>query len=153
MQASQLDQLKAQAEILLPLMKGFKTELGEDRAYAIARKAMEKFYLDIGKQIGALYPGNAIEQIASLTPYYADDDALKYDELKKTADIYEYKVTKCRFAEHYKELGETELGYMFVCAGDLAIATGISPDLKLTRSQTIMQGADHCHFCYKLKKC
>ena len=153
MQASQLDQLKAQAEILLPLMKEFKAELGEDQAYTIARKAMEKFYFDIGKQIGTLYPGNAVEQIAALTPYYAADDALKYVELNKTPDIYEYKVTGCRFAEHYKQLGETELGYMFVCAGDLAIASGISPDLDLTRSQTIMQGADHCHFCYKLKKC
>ena len=151
MEASQLDQLKAQAQILFPLIKEFSAELGEDRAYKIARKAMDKYYYDIGQLINMGYPGNPIEKIAALTPMFAADNALDYEEIIKTADTYSYKVTGCRYADHYKEMGESELGYIFVCSGDLQIAKGISPDLELTRPQTIMQGADHCHFFYKLK--
>ena len=152
MEASNLDQLKAQAQVLLPLIKELKTELGEEGAYAIARKAMNNFYYNIGQQISIIYPGGPIEKTSALTPIYAAGNALDYEEIKKTSDTYEYKVTGCRYAEYYKELGEPELGYLFVCAGDFPIAEGISPDLELIRTQTIMQGADHCDFCYKVKK-
>ena len=73
MEASQLDQLKAQAQVLLPLIIEFRAELGKDRADTIARKAMKNFYYGIGQQIDILYPGNAIEKTAALTPYYAAD--------------------------------------------------------------------------------
>lgn len=151
MKASQLDQLKAQAQILYPLIREFSAELGKDRAYEIACKAMDKYYYDIGQLINIMYPGNAIEKTAALTPIFAADNALDYEEIIKTTDTYEYKVTGCRYADHYIKMGEPVLGYIFVCAGDFQIAKGINPDLELTRPQTIMQGADYCQFCYKLK--
>lgn len=46
-------------------------------------------------------------------------------------------------------LGEPELGFLLVCTGDFAVAEGFGPDIKLTRTQTIMQGADHCDFRYR----
>jgi len=32
---------------------------------------------------------------------------------------------------------------------NFAVAEGFGPDIKLTRTQTIMQGADHCDFRYR----
>ena len=46
-------------------------------------------------------------------------------------------------------LGEPELGFLLVCTGDFAVADGFGSDIKLTRTQTIMQGADHCDFRYR----
>ncbi len=152
MEASNLDQLKAQAQVLIPYFKALVSELGEERAFEISRKAMSNYYCNIGQQINTFYPGNPIEKTSALTPYYATGNALEYQELKKTSDVYEYKVTACQYAEYYKELGEPNLGYLFVCEGDFPIAEGISPDLELTRTQTIMQGAEYCDFCYKIKK-
>jgi hypothetical protein len=52
----------------------------------------------------------------------------------------------------YKELGEPELGFLLACSSDFAFAEGLGPDINLTRTQTIMQGASHCDFRYKRQK-
>jgi hypothetical protein len=58
-------------------------------------------------------------------------------------------VTRCRYAEFYRELGEAELGLLLVCSADFAMAEGFGPGSELTRKQTIMQGASHCDFRYR----
>jgi len=45
--------------------------------------------------------------------------------------------------------GEPELGFLLVCTGDFAVADGFGSDIKRARTQTIMQGADHCDFRYR----
>jgi hypothetical protein len=39
-----------------------------------------------------------------------------------------------------------------VCSADFPLAEGFGPDIQLTRTQTIMQGASHCDFRYALRK-
>jgi hypothetical protein len=80
---------------------------------------------------------------------YASDEALHFEVIEQSQDTFEIEVTRCRYAEFYKELGEPELGFLLVCTADFATAEGFGPDIKLTRTQTIMQGADHCNFRYK----
>ncbi len=46
-------------------------------------------------------------------------------------------------------LGEPELDFLLVCTADFAVAEGFGGDVKLTRTQTIMQGAAHCDFRYR----
>ncbi len=36
-----------------------------------------------------------------------------------------------------------------ICTADFATAEGFGSDVKLTRTQAIMQGADHCDFRYR----
>ena len=67
-------------------------------------------------------------------------------------EAYEINVTRCRYAQFYKELGAPELGFLLVCSADFPMAEGFGPDVKLTRTQTIMQGASYCDFRYALKK-
>jgi len=45
-----------------------------------------------------------------------------------------------------RELGEPELGFLLVCSADFTTAEGFGPDIKLTRTQTIMQGASTATF-------
>jgi L-2-amino-thiazoline-4-carboxylic acid hydrolase len=80
---------------------------------------------------------------------YARDSALDYTVVEQSEDSFAIDVTGCRYAEFYKELGEPELGFLLVCTADFPTAEGIGPDIKLTRTQTIMQGASHCDFHYK----
>lgn len=51
-----------------------------------------------------------------------------------------------------KALGEPELGFLLVCTADFAVADGFGGDVRLTRTQTIMQGASHCDFRYRRVK-
>lgn len=152
MEASILEQTKAQAQVLLPIYYELKSEFGDEKATSIMNKAIEKWGNDAGKQINNLIPGNPVERIALVTSFYATDNALDYEVIKQTQDVFEYKVSRCSYAEYYKELGEPELGFRFVCSHDFSIAAGVSSDLELNRKQTIMQGDQYCHFCYKLRK-
>ena len=66
-------------------------------------------------------------------------------------DRLDFNVTRCRYAEFYKELGLADLGYLVHCNRDHAMIDGFNPDLKLTRTQTVMEGASHCDFRFTKK--
>ena len=43
-----------------------------------------------------------------------------------------------------------EIGHLLSCQRDATFCEGYDKRLRLTRTQTIMQGASHCDFNYKL---
>jgi hypothetical protein len=77
---------------------------------------------------------------------FAKGDALDYSVRAQSEDTFEVDVTGCRYAQFYKELGEPELGFLLACSSDFSFAEGLGSDIKLTRTQTIMQGASYCDF-------
>ena len=72
--------------------------------------------------------------------------------LVATRDRYDFDVTRCRYAEMYRDLGYVDLGVIFSCGRDWCFARGFNPDIELTRTQTIMEGAPICDFRYSLKE-
>lgn len=46
-------------------------------------------------------------------------------------------------------MGLGEIGHLLSCQRDGTFCEGYDPKLKLTRTQTIMQGASHCDFHYR----
>lgn len=78
------------------------------------------------------------------------EDALRFDVLRQTDEVYDFNVTRCRYAETYREMGLGEIGHLLSCQRDGSFCEGYDPRLKLTRTQTIMQGASHCDFRYRM---
>ena len=78
--------------------------------------------------------------------------ALETDTLEDNDSRVSFNVTRCRYAEMYRELGMADLGGIFSCGRDGALSTGFNPSIKLARSQTIMEGASHCDFRYTIEK-
>ncbi|MDE5451453.1 2-amino-thiazoline-4-carboxylic acid hydrolase [Bradyrhizobium sp. CSA112] len=145
-----IQQAKIQAQVLVPLVKALQAELGEERANGIVRKALGDLYRAFGEEFWrAKNEKNLGKAIASAFTTYARDDALHYDVIDQSQDVFAFNVRRCRYAEFYKELGEPELGFLLVCAADFDTVEGFGPDVKLTRTQTIMQGAGHCDFRYR----
>jgi sulfonate transport system substrate-binding protein len=68
--------------------------------------------------------------------------------MRETPTRYDFNVR--RYAETYAQMGLSELGALLSCKRDGAFCEGYDARLKLTRTQTIMQGADHCDFRYTL---
>jgi len=147
---SVIEQAKIQAQVLVPLVKTLQAELGEERANALVRKALGDVYRRLGEQWwrarGSKHLG---ENMASAFAAFAKGEAIDYSVRAQSQDAYEINVTECRYAQFYKELGEPELGFLLVCCSDFPFAEGFGPDIKLTRTQTIMQGASHCDFRYR----
>jgi hypothetical protein len=153
MSVSVIERAKIQAQVLLPLVKALQAELGEARANALVRRALSDLYRRYGEEFWRTKnEANLGEAIASAFRTYASDDALDYQVIEQSQDAFGLDVTRCRYAEFYKELGEPELGFLLVCTADFAVADGFDPDIKLTRTQTIMQGAPHCDFRYRRAK-
>lgn len=145
-----IQQAKIQAQVLIPLVKALQAELGEARANGLVRRVLGDLYRRYGEEFWRTKnEENLGTAVASAFATYAREDALDYRVIEQSQDAYEFDVTGCRYAEFYKELGEPELGFLLVCSADFATAEGFGPDIKLTRTQTIMQGASHCDFRYK----
>src|SRR6202043_989153 len=148
-----IQQAKIQAQVLVPLVKALQAELGEERANALVRKALGDIYRRFGEEFWRTKNEQNLGKVmASAFATYARDDALDYRVIEQSQDAFAFDVTGCRYAEFYQELGEPELGFLLVCSADFALAEGFGPDIKLTRTQTIMQGAGHCDFRYKRSK-
>lgn len=148
-----IEQVKIQAQVLVPIVKALQAELGEERANAIVRKALGDLYRKYGeKRWRSQGTRNLGEKMASAFDRFAAEDALDYEVVKQSADAFEINVTECRYAKFYKEIGAPELGFLLTCSADFPMAEGFGADVQLTRTQTIMQGASHCDFRYSLKK-
>lgn len=146
-----IEQIKIQAQVLVPLVKTLQAELGEDRANALVRKALADQYRKFGEKWWRTQGArNPEDKVAAAFEMFAAGDALEYDVLKQDPDAFELNVTKCRYAEFYKRIGAPELGFLLTCSADFAHADGFGAGVKLTRTQTIMQGASHCDFRYAL---
>jgi L-2-amino-thiazoline-4-carboxylic acid hydrolase len=154
---SVIEQARIQAQVLVPLVKALQAELGEARANAIVRGALRDLYRGYGEAFWRAKKQQMQEKdepdvgkaVASAFATYARDDALDYTVIEQSKDAFAFDVTRCRYAEFYKELGEPELGFLLVCSADFDTAEGFGGDIELVRTQTMMQGAPHCDFRYR----
>ena len=146
-----IDQIKAQARVLVPLVKTMRAELGEERANGLIRQALGQLYREWGRKWWQTHDAHELgDKMAAAFDGFAAGDALDLEVIKQTSDRFEVNVTGCRYAKFYHEIGAPELGFLLVCSADFAMAEGFGADVELTRTQTIMQGAGHCDFRYRL---
>jgi len=85
-------------------------------------------------------------------PLWQKDDALRMEVQRQDDTHYDFNVTRCRYAEMYREMGLGHIGHLLSCNRDGAFCQGYDPKLKMTRTQTIMQGASHCDFRYRYEE-
>lgn len=141
-----------EARILAPLIKAFAEELGEERAHAIARGVITDVARRQGAELATATGGDSLPHFASTLDRWTADDALRIETLDSGENSFAFNVTRCRYAEMYRELGIPELGAIFSCDRDGALIEGFNPDVEFRRTQTLMGGASHCDFRYTLRR-
>ena len=120
-----IEQVKIQAQVLVPLVKALQAELGEERANAIVRKALGNLYRRYGEKWWRTQGARDLgEKMASAFDMFAAGDALDYEVVKQAADTFEINVTQCRYAKFYHEIGAPELGFLLTCSADFPMAEG-----------------------------
>ena len=152
---SLIERAKIQAEVLVPVLKAFRAELGEERANRIAWQALAQWRRETARAIAAELPGSPREkwQAAMEASRPIIGDSVDFDVLKQSEDAFDFNITGCRFAEFFRQLGEPELGFALLCSFDDAMAEEIGTgEVELKRTGTIMQGAQHCDFRYALRR-
>jgi hypothetical protein len=73
------------------------------------------------------------------------------DVLEQNEERLSFNVTRCEYAEMYRRLGIPELGKILSCGRDFALIEGFNSQIRLARTQTIMEGTSHCDFRYEMK--
>ena len=145
-----IERVKIQAQILVPLVKALRVELGEERANDLVRRTQGEIYRPYGQEFRRRKDEENIGRLmASAFATYARGGALDYELREQPHNGVEIAVTRCQYAAFFKEIGELELGFLLVCSADFPLAEGVDPNVKLLRTQTIMQGASCCDFHYK----
>jgi L-2-amino-thiazoline-4-carboxylic acid hydrolase-like protein len=150
---SLLDMVKLQAQVLVPVLKAFRAELGAARANQIAGAALREWSQKLYSDIGARLPGSPRQKWEAINAAAIPriGNAVDIEMLKQEPDAVEFNITGCRYADFFRQLGEPELGAVLLCDVDVDIEAVGGPEVKMTRTQTIMKGAKYCDFRYRLK--
>jgi predicted ArsR family transcriptional regulator len=140
-----------EARIVGPLLEALGEEFGRERVLEIAAEVIIRIAREQGAQRCAAMGGNSLVHFTESVADWRKGDALTVEVLEANEARYSFNVTRCRYAEMYRALGIPELGALLSCNRDQSLIEGFNPDIKLTRTQTIMQGASHCDFRYEVK--
>jgi hypothetical protein len=148
---SLLDKTRIQAQVLVPVLRALRAELGKDKADAIVKRALRDWSSQLFAAIGDEVGGSPRRKWAKMQGALNDASAkeVDFEILRQDDAALDIDVTRCRFAEFFRALGEPELGALLICATDTDIAAAGAGEVSLDRAQTLMQGAPSCTFRYK----
>jgi hypothetical protein len=141
---------KIEAAIIAPIYDEMRQAIGEDKARDILRRAIRRAAIDAGAEMAERAEGGAdLESFKAILPLWTKDDALTIEVIDDTPGKLDFNVKRCRYAETYRAMGLGEIGAILSCNRDGAFCEGYDPRIRLTRTQTIMNGASHCDFRYR----
>lgn len=146
-----LKRREIEARIIAPLLQALGERFGRAEVLAIAREVIIQVARAQGGELAQTMAGNSLTQLAGSLGAWQKDEAMQMQLLAQTDEEFAFNVTHCRYAEMYRALGLEELGALLSCNRDAALIEGFNPQVELTRTQTILQGAPHCDFRYRLK--
>jgi hypothetical protein len=150
-EVSLLDKIRMQAQVLVPVLRVLRTELGKDKADALVRQALRDWSKQLFGAIGDGIDGSPRRKWATIQSVWGEVSGreVEVEVLRQDKEAMNIDVTRCRFAEFFRALGEPELGALLICEADFDIAAAGDGEVSLDRAQTIMQGAPSCTFRYR----
>ena len=143
-----LTRREIEARILAPVIDALAREFPRDRIIAIVRDVVIQIARQQGHDMGESGGDRSLTAFAATLGPWQKDDAMRLDVIEQNDERFSFDVVRCRYAEMYRALGIPELGAVLSCNRDAALIDGFNPDITLTRTQTIMQGAPCCDFRY-----
>lgn len=148
MSVTLLEQRRIEATLLKAAFDAIAERWGSDEALAVISTVVETQAFEKGRQLREQWPAGDIAAFSQVWDLFAEGDALQVDFLERRPDRLHLKVTRCRYAETYAEMGLAEMGFTFSCRRDQALVEGYSDTIALERRSTIQEGAACCEFIY-----
>ncbi len=146
-----LERRRIEAAILKHVYDTLKSSQGEEVARRTIADAVRSSSIEQAAEFAAKVGGQtSMQTFIDRQALWRLGGALETEVKEQTETSYVFNVTRCRYAEMYREMGLGEIGHLLSCQRDATFCEGYDKRLRLTRTQTIMQGASHCDFDYKL---
>lgn len=147
-----LQRRRIEANIIAPIYEILKRELGQEKAGQIINEAITKDARKAGERFAAAEPHGAnLKTFIGIQELWKKGDALITETTVNTETEFGFNVTRCQYAEMYKEMGLAEIGKYLSCTRDYEFIAGYDPSLEFSRTQTLMEGAPYCNFHYQVK--
>jgi hypothetical protein len=146
-----LTRREVEARLLAPLLAALGKEFGEERVLPVVRETIAAIARRQGAELVQAMGGDGLAQFRESLVYWTRGNALEIEAVEEGEKVFAFNVTRCRYADLYRELGILRLGPILSCARDFALIEGFNPRVHLTRTQTIMEGAPFCDFRYRLE--
>lgn len=139
-----------QAPIVTLLINGFAGEIGYEKALKIAEKVISEDAMANGEKMAKEYNGNTLTELFKIVKeVWAQNGALNLEMIKETKSELFFNVTYCGYAQTYEKMGIKDMGHTLSCIRDFSFIGGFNPQIKLKRTQTIMEGAKYCDFRFE----
>jgi hypothetical protein len=150
---STLTKRRLQAQVIGPIYDEMVRQIGEEKAAEILDTAIRNAAIAEGRYFAERAPAGqtSMHDFISLYDLWTADGALGIDVLEASDTKFDFNVTRCRYAEMYKEMGLGKIGHLLSCNRDGTFCEGYDPNITLQRDQAIMAGAPCCTFRYTYK--
>jgi hypothetical protein len=146
---SHLQRRKIEGRALIPFIQALRDKFGEDAAGEVVDETIRKFAAEDGASWAATYGRTTASMRRVAQELWAGGGGMDVQLIGESEDHLDFNVTRCGYAEFYKELGLADLGVRVHCNRDHAMVVGFNNELELSRSQTIMAGATCCDFRFR----
>lgn len=148
-----LEKRRIEAAILKHVYDTLKASHGTEAAQKAVAEAVRKSAMEQAGELAKAAGGKtSLETFIARQEPWLRGDALTIEVVEKAEGRYRYNVTRCKYAEMYRDMGLSEIGHLLSCQRDGTFCEGYDDRIKLKRTQTIMQGASHCDFDYTFEK-
>ncbi len=148
---SHLQRRKIEGRVLIPFIQTLREKLGENSMREVLDATIRKLAADDGAAWAETYGRNTASLRTVAQELWAGGGAMEVQVISEADDRLDFNVTRCQYAEFYKELGLNDIGYRVHCNRDHAMVVGFNDELELSRTQTIMEGAACCDFRFRMK--
>lgn len=145
-----LKRREVEARIVAPILERLGEEFGQERVRELAAEVIVDVAKGQGAAMAEMLGGNDLAAFAGSMEAWTRGGALEIEVVDQSETRFAFNVSRCKYAEMYRELGDTDLGARMSCNRDGTMVEGFNPDITFTRTQTIMGGATHCDFVYEL---
>lgn len=147
-----LTRREIEARILAPIIAALCEKFDRTEVLTTVRDTILHIATQQGAQLAHDSGGCDLAKFEDTLQYWIKDDALRIEVVARSPEEFGFDVQRCRYAELYQRLGIPELGAILSCNRDAALIAGFNPDVELTRTHTIMEGAASCDFRYRMRK-
>ena len=148
---SHLQRRKIEGRVLIPFLQAVTEKFGEAAMHEVLDTTIRRVAADDGAAWAKTFGRTTASMRRVAEDVWAGGGGMDVHVLDEADDRLDFNVTRCGYAEFYKQLGLAELGYRIHCNRDHAAVAGFNDQLELSRSQTIMQGASCCDFRFRNK--
>lgn len=146
-----LTQRRIEAGVIKPLVAAFEQELGAEKTREILARTISELAKSRGREMAEAAGDNGLMMFAELLEPWTRDGALELEITQSTQRELAFTVTRCRYAEMYRDMGLEDLGHVLSCNRDARLIEGFNPHVRFERQQTLMQGGDCCDFHYRME--